>query len=63
MEILGRRMNVANGKFKTLEDFILEETESIRKDLEDRQRDEFEMKEAITSFECRFMDMLSTIKR
>ena len=33
------RMNVADGKFKNLE-----ETESIRKELEGRQRAEFEMK-------------------
>ena len=31
VEILGRCMNVADGKFKTLEDFTLEETENIRK--------------------------------
>ena len=30
MEILGRHMNVADGKFKTLEDLTLEETKSIR---------------------------------
>ena len=34
IEILGRRMNVADSKFKTLEDFTLEETESIQKELE-----------------------------
>ena len=34
IEILGRRMNVADGKFKTLEDFTLDETENIRKELE-----------------------------
>ena len=36
VEILGRRMNVAYGKFKTLEDFTLEETEHLRKELEGR---------------------------
>ena len=30
MEILGRHMNVADRKFKTLEDLTLEETKSIR---------------------------------
>uniref|UniRef100_M1B264 Uncharacterized protein n=1 Tax=Solanum tuberosum TaxID=4113 RepID=M1B264_SOLTU len=30
VEILGRCMNVADGKFKTLEDFTLEETENIQ---------------------------------
>uniref|UniRef100_M1BEM6 Uncharacterized protein n=1 Tax=Solanum tuberosum TaxID=4113 RepID=M1BEM6_SOLTU len=61
VEILGRRLNVADGKFKTLEDFTLEETENLRKELEGRQRAEFEMKEAITSLECRLMEALSTI--
>uniref|UniRef100_M1DBY7 Uncharacterized protein n=1 Tax=Solanum tuberosum TaxID=4113 RepID=M1DBY7_SOLTU len=56
VEILGRRLNVADGKFKTLEDFTLEETENLRKELEGRQRAEFEMKEAITSLECRLME-------
>uniref|UniRef100_M1AKD3 Uncharacterized protein n=1 Tax=Solanum tuberosum TaxID=4113 RepID=M1AKD3_SOLTU len=56
VEILGRRMNVADGKFKTLEDFTLEETENIRKELERRQWAEFKMKEAITSLECRLME-------
>ncbi|XP_049394692.1 uncharacterized protein LOC125858983 [Solanum stenotomum] len=55
-------MNVADGKFKTLEDFTLEETENIRKELEGRQRAEFEMKEAITSLECRLMEALNTIE-
>ena len=51
VEILGRHINVADDKFKTLEDFTLEETKKIRKELEGHQRDEFEMKEAITSLE------------
>ena len=29
VKILGQRLNVAHGKFKTLEDFTLEETDSI----------------------------------
>ena len=62
VEILGRRMNVVDGKFKTLEDFTLEETENIRKELEGRQRAEFEMKEAITSLECQLMEALNTIE-
>ena len=49
MEILGRCTNVAYDKLKTLEDFTLEETKNIRKELEGRQRAELEMKEAITS--------------
>ena len=36
VEILGRRMNVTYNKFKTLEDFTLEETKNIRKELEGR---------------------------
>ncbi|TMW80463.1 hypothetical protein EJD97_019749 [Solanum chilense] len=34
LEILSWRMNVVDDKFKTLEDFTLEETESIQKELE-----------------------------
>ena len=34
MEIFCRCMNVAGDKFKTLEDFILEETKNIHKELE-----------------------------
>uniref|UniRef100_M1B5P3 Uncharacterized protein n=1 Tax=Solanum tuberosum TaxID=4113 RepID=M1B5P3_SOLTU len=62
VEILGRLLNVADGKFKTLEDFILEEIDNIRKEIEGRQHAEFEMKEAITSLECRLMEALSTIE-
>ncbi|TMW94199.1 hypothetical protein EJD97_010622 [Solanum chilense] len=36
VEILGQHMNVKNNKFKTHEDFTLEETENIRKELEGR---------------------------
>lgn len=50
-EILGRCMNVEDDKFKTLEDFTLEETENIRKELEGHKRAEFQMKEVITSLE------------
>lgn len=59
--ILGMCMNVADGKFKTLEDSTLEKTENIRKELEGRQRAEFE-KEDITFLECWLMEALSTIK-
>ena len=62
VEISGRRLNVADGKFKTLEDFNLEETRNIFKELERCQQAEFEMKEVITSLECRLMEALSTIK-
>uniref|UniRef100_M1BHY8 Uncharacterized protein n=1 Tax=Solanum tuberosum TaxID=4113 RepID=M1BHY8_SOLTU len=35
MEILGRHLNVVDGKFKTLEDFTLEDIDNIRKELEE----------------------------
>ena len=54
-------MNVADAMFKTLEDFTLEETKNMRKDLKGLQRTEFEIKEAITSLECWLMDVISTI--
>lgn len=63
IEILGRRLNVVVGKFKTLDDFTLEETDKLLKELEGYQRDEFEMKEATTSLECRLMEALSTIMK
>ncbi|TMX02943.1 hypothetical protein EJD97_019204 [Solanum chilense] len=62
VEILGRRLNASDIKFKTLEDFTLEENDNIRQELEARQRAEFEMKEAITSLECHLMDALSMIE-
>ena len=62
MEILGPRMNEDDGKFKTHEDFTLEETESIRKELEGCQGAEFKMKEVITSLEFRLMEALTTIE-
>ena len=34
VEILGRRLNGTDRKFKTLEDFALEENDNIRKELE-----------------------------
>ena len=60
VEILSWRMNVTDNKFKTLEDFTLEENENIRKEFEGRQQAEFEMKEAITSLKCRLMEVLNT---
>ena len=55
-------MNVTDAKFKSLEDFTLEETKNIIKELEGRQRAEFKMKEVITSLECRLVEALSTIE-
>lgn len=49
IDILGRRMNVDKGMFKTLEDFTLEETDNINKKLEGRQRAEYRLKKDITS--------------
>ena len=60
VEILGRRMNVADDKFKTLQDFTLEETENIHKELVGRHQAEFEIKEAITFLKCRLVDVLNT---
>ena len=62
VEILGRHLIVADGKFKILEEFTLEETDNICKELEERQPTEFEMNEAITSLDCRLMEALSTIE-
>ena len=55
-------MNVANDKFETFEDFTLEDIKNIHKELEGRQWDEFKMKEAITSLECRLMNALIMIE-
>ena len=55
-------MNVANDKFETFEDFTLEDIKNIHKELEGRQRDEFKMKEVITSLECELMDTLSQLR-
>ena len=57
---LRQGMNVTDSKFKNVEDFTLEETDNIRKELEGLQRAEFEMKEAITSLECQLMEFLNT---
>ena len=62
VKILGRRLNGTGSKFKTLEDFTLEENDNIRKELEARQRAEFEMKVTITSLEFRLMEALDVIE-
>ena len=61
VKILVQRMNVADDKFKTLENFILEEIENIRKEFDGLQHGEFKMKEAITSLAFRLMNTLRTI--
>ncbi|TMW81319.1 hypothetical protein EJD97_010398, partial [Solanum chilense] len=45
VEIIGQRLNETDRSFKALEDYSLEEITSIRKELEARQRAEFETKE------------------
>ena len=49
VEIIGQRLNRTDRNLKTLEEYSLEEVESVRKELEARQRAEYETKEAITS--------------
>lgn len=55
-------MNVADGTLKTLEDFTLEDTNNLRKELEGRQQAELKMKEVITFLECCLIEALSTIE-
>ena len=55
MEILGRHLNKVDDKFKTLKHFTLEENDHICKELEGRQRAEFDMKKVTSSMECRLM--------
>ncbi|XP_055822010.1 uncharacterized protein LOC129890490 [Solanum dulcamara] len=61
VEILGKRLNKVDGKFKSLEEFTLEKNNNIRKELEVRKATEYEIKEVITFLECRLMDALSTM--
>ena len=62
VEILGRRLNGADRKFKTLEGFTLEKNDNILKELEACQLTEFKMKEAITSLKFRLMEALDVIE-
>ena len=62
MEILGQHLNVVDDKFKNLEDFTLEETDNFRKKLDRYQQAKFEMKETVTSLECRLMEALNTVE-
>uniref|UniRef100_M1DKM9 Uncharacterized protein n=1 Tax=Solanum tuberosum TaxID=4113 RepID=M1DKM9_SOLTU len=62
VEIIGKGLNEVDSKFKTLEDFALEENDNIRNKCEGCQHAEYEMKEVITSLECRLLDVLSTIE-
>ncbi|KAH0746030.1 hypothetical protein KY285_007687 [Solanum tuberosum] len=62
IEILGRRLNWVDDKFKTLKDFTLEENDNIHKEMEVHKHADYEMKEIITFLGCRLMDALSTIE-
>lgn len=57
MEIFSGHMNLADGKFKTLEHI-----ESIYKQLEGPKMAYFDMSEVITSFQCLTMEELRMIK-
>lgn len=68
LEILDRRLNELNSKFKTLEEFTLDENDNIHKNLDGRKAAEVEVKETITFLECRvsslvgrFMDMMEAM--
>ncbi|XP_055824259.1 ATP synthase subunit beta, chloroplastic-like [Solanum dulcamara] len=62
VEILGKRLNKFDDKFKSLEELTHEENDNIRMELDVRNAMEYETKEAITSLEYRLMDALSTIE-
>ena len=62
VEILGQRLNRTDRNLKTLEEYSLEEVESIRKELEARQRAEYETKEAITFLEFRLREALGAVE-
>jgi len=49
VKILGKRLNKVDDKFKTLEDFTLEENDNIRKELEARKHVKYEMNETIVT--------------
>ena len=55
-------MNKTDRNLKNLEEYSLEEVESVRKELEARQRAEYETKEAITSLELRFREALGAVE-
>lgn len=50
IKILCRRLNMVNDRFKTLEDFTLEENDNNRKKLKTCKHANYEMKETITSW-------------
>ena len=62
VEIIGQRLNRTGRDLKALEEYSLEEVEEVRKELEARQRSEYETKEAITSLEIRFREALGKIE-
>ena len=62
VEIIGQRLNRTDRNLKTLEEYSLEEVESVRKELEARQRAEYETKEAITFLEFRLREALGAVE-
>ena len=55
-------MNRTDRNLKTLEEYSLEEVESVRKELEARQRAEYETNEAITFLEFRLREALGAVE-
>ena len=55
-------MNRTDRNLKTLEEYSLEEVESVLKELEARQRAEYETKEAITFLEFRLREALGAVE-
>ena len=55
-------MNKTDRNLKNLEEYSLEEVESVRKEFEARQRAEYETKEAITSIEFRLREALGAVE-
>ncbi|XP_069146998.1 uncharacterized protein [Solanum lycopersicum] len=62
VEIIGQCLNRTDRNLKTLEEYSLEEVESVRKELEARQRAEYEIKEAITFLEFRLREALGAVE-
>lgn len=54
-EIFGRHFGKVEGNLSVLEGHTLEEIESIRNDLEGRTQAEVELRQTITTLECRLM--------
>lgn len=65
VELLGHRLNQIDGKFKTLEEYTLEENDNIRKDLDEQRATEEEAHASLDSMvealEGKFMGMLEAL--